>query len=198
MAIFVDLEEESEPPQTQALRDEWDGERTKLQLQHQLLAVVNPTTHARDSSTVDGDDAPAADQGMPSSRRLCRQVDLNTLDNLSRTCRQIRENLLQYRRPLLTRTMHCYKEQPPLEPEDNEMNWYYMSVDESYKPNCALVVVDFFVRHGIITPDNEPDYAEILRRLHRKLPFPGPHQAHAASLETPTAALADAAATLAS
>ncbi|KAL8826491.1 MAG: hypothetical protein Q9191_003763 [Dirinaria sp. TL-2023a] len=41
-----------------------------------------------------------------------------------------------------------------------------------FKPNCALVLLDFFIRHGILTPDNEADYAEIVSRLHRKLPFP--------------------------
>lgn len=41
-----------------------------------------------------------------------------------------------------------------------------------FKPNCALVLLDFFVRHGILTPENEKDYVEIVSRLHRKLPFP--------------------------
>ena len=31
---------------------------------------------------------------------------------------------------------------------------------------CALVVIDFLVRHGLIAPDH-PDYVEILRGLHR-------------------------------
>lgn len=44
-----------------------------------------------------------------------------------------------------------------------------------FKPNCALVVIDFFIRHGIITRENEPEFDEINRRIHRKLPFPGPH-----------------------
>ncbi|KAJ8121574.1 hypothetical protein O1611_g10068 [Lasiodiplodia mahajangana] len=64
MAIFVDLEEESEPPQTQALRGEWDGERAKLQLQQQLLAVTNANAHARDSSAVNGDQEPAPEQNV--------------------------------------------------------------------------------------------------------------------------------------
>lgn len=63
MAIFVDLDEESEPPQ-QALHGEWDGERAKLQLQQQLLAVGNATTHPQDSSVVNSDPEPNADQGM--------------------------------------------------------------------------------------------------------------------------------------
>ena len=41
-----------------------------------------------------------------------------------------------------------------------------------FKPNCALLLLEFFVRHGIVTPENEPDYIEIVSRLHRKLEFP--------------------------
>ncbi|KAK1969856.1 NUDIX domain-containing protein [Colletotrichum sublineola] len=44
-----------------------------------------------------------------------------------------------------------------------------------WKPNCALVILDFFIRHGILTRDNEPDYDQIVRRIHRRIPFPGPH-----------------------
>ncbi|KAL8694851.1 MAG: hypothetical protein Q9218_000611 [Villophora microphyllina] len=41
-----------------------------------------------------------------------------------------------------------------------------------FKPNCALLLLDFFIRHGILTPHNEKHYVEIVSRLHRKLPFP--------------------------
>ena len=41
-----------------------------------------------------------------------------------------------------------------------------------FKPNCALVLLDFFVRHGLLTPDNEPDYVEIVSRLQRVIEFP--------------------------
>ncbi|KAI9821792.1 MAG: hypothetical protein M1827_002373 [Pycnora praestabilis] len=41
-----------------------------------------------------------------------------------------------------------------------------------FKPNCALVLLDFFVRHGILTPENEKDYIEIVSRIHRRLEFP--------------------------
>ncbi|GAP91989.1 putative NUDIX domain-containing protein [Rosellinia necatrix] len=93
-------------------------------------------------------------------------------------------------------------------PKDGEVAEFHLwSVPEvraalardRFKPNCALVLVDFFVRHGIITPDSEPDdYAEILQRLHRRLPFPGPHQPYTASLETTTTAAGTTASTLAS
>ena len=42
---------------------------------------------------------------------------------------------------------------------------------DDFKPNCALVVVDFLIRHNYITPENEPKFAEILAATHRKLPF---------------------------
>ncbi|KAI0521802.1 hypothetical protein F5B22DRAFT_502789 [Xylaria bambusicola] len=162
MAIIVDLDEESEPPQTQPVGayGEWNNERTKLQLQQELLAAVNTNAQARDSSVVDDDTRDsAADKGMSENSNRTRMtealacypiaiaivawLDLNSLDNLSRTCRQIRSNLLQYRGPLVTHTMHCYKEHPPLEPEDNEMNWHYMSISEGYrrKGTCARDLV---------------------------------------------------------
>ena len=66
------------------------------------------------------------------------------------------------------------------EPSDNEVDLFFLwTVDDvkrhmamgEFKPNCALVMLDFFVRHGFLTAENEPDYAEIVSRLHRKLPF---------------------------
>ena len=41
-----------------------------------------------------------------------------------------------------------------------------------FKIDAALVWIDFFIRHGIISSDNEPDLQEIYSRIHRKLPFP--------------------------
>lgn len=43
---------------------------------------------------------------------------------------------------------------------------------EEFKPNCAVVMIDFLVRQGIITRENERDYIEICSRLHRRLEFP--------------------------
>lgn len=40
-----------------------------------------------------------------------------------------------------------------------------------FKPSCAMVMLDFLIRHGLIAAENEPDYSEIISRLHRKLPF---------------------------
>ena len=40
-----------------------------------------------------------------------------------------------------------------------------------FKPASASVMMDFFIRHGLITAEDDEDYAEIVSRLHRKLPF---------------------------
>lgn len=65
-------------------------------------------------------------------------------------------------------------------PHDEEVSSFtLMSIEElmaallreEFKPDSAAVLVDFLVRHGTITPENEPDFVEISMRLHRRLPF---------------------------
>ncbi|PVU97470.1 hypothetical protein BB559_002020 [Furculomyces boomerangus] len=51
---------------------------------------------------------------------------------------------------------------------------YKRMLNGEFKPNCLVVVVDFMIRYGYITPENEPDYLEIIESIHRSLPFPGP------------------------
>ena len=67
------------------------------------------------------------------------------------------------------------------QPGDNEaVDFQLLPVGEvqaamaagKFKPNCAMLLVDFFVRHGVITAENEPNYLEIVSRLHRRLEFP--------------------------
>lgn len=72
------------------------------------------------------------------------------------------------------------------QPKDGEVEEFYlMTVEEvtqamlggEFKPNCCLVMLDFFVRHGIITSENEEDYLGIVTGLRRKLPMPmTPHE----------------------
>lgn len=66
-------------------------------------------------------------------------------------------------------------------PNDDEVEGFeVMSVEEvkealasgEFKPNCALVMIDMFVRFGILTKETEQDFAEICTRLHRRLEFP--------------------------
>lgn len=71
------------------------------------------------------------------------------------------------------------------QPRDDEVEEFFLCdvnkvksdlAHGKYKNNCALVVLDFFIRHGILTQSDEGDLATIERRMHRDLPFPGPHQ----------------------
>ncbi|KAK0732549.1 NUDIX hydrolase domain-like protein [Apiosordaria backusii] len=63
--------------------------------------------------------------------------------------------------------------------DDDIQSFHLMSVEEvrdamrngEFKPSCAAVMMDFFVRHGFITAEDEGDYVEIVSRLHRRLPF---------------------------
>lgn len=66
-------------------------------------------------------------------------------------------------------------------PVDNESeDFKLMTIDEiksrlfngEFKDNCGAVIIDFMVRHSLITPESEIDYVEINNRLHRFLPFP--------------------------
>jgi len=41
-----------------------------------------------------------------------------------------------------------------------------------FTPRSAVVLIDFFIRHNIIVPENEPYFMEIFSRLHRHLDFP--------------------------
>ncbi|KAI0884181.1 putative thiamine pyrophosphokinase [Annulohypoxylon maeteangense] len=68
-----------------------------------------------------------------------------------------------------------------LHPAEAGIDWLrLLSVDEvkdalrrqEFKPSCACVMIDFFVRHGIINAENDRDFAEIVARLHRRLPLP--------------------------
>ena len=42
-----------------------------------------------------------------------------------------------------------------------------------FKFNCNLVVIDFLLRHGYLTPDNEPDYGALCSGLHARFPSMG-------------------------
>ncbi|KAK8845386.1 hypothetical protein IAR55_006099 [Kwoniella newhampshirensis] len=68
-------------------------------------------------------------------------------------------------------------------PHDDEVESFaLMSVPEliealhgnDMKPNCGLVYVDFLMRHGIVTPETEPNFLEISWKMHRKLGVSAP------------------------
>jgi 8-oxo-dGTP pyrophosphatase MutT (NUDIX family) len=66
-----------------------------------------------------------------------------------------------------------------LRPNDDEVETFHlMTVQQvqaamaagEFKTNSAVVMIDFFIRHGIITQENEPNYIELISRMHRRLP----------------------------
>ncbi|KAM0328623.1 hypothetical protein ACHAQA_005034 [Verticillium albo-atrum] len=71
-------------------------------------------------------------------------------------------------------------------PMDDEVEEFLlMTVEEvteamlrsEFKSNCVPVMLDFYVRHGILTAENSEEYLDILTRLRRPLPVatnPGP------------------------
>ncbi|VDD81495.1 unnamed protein product [Mesocestoides corti] len=42
---------------------------------------------------------------------------------------------------------------------------------ESFKQNCGMTVLDFFIRHGYVDPDENPRLEEWLQLMHYKLPY---------------------------
>ncbi|KAK0617510.1 NUDIX hydrolase domain-like protein [Immersiella caudata] len=63
--------------------------------------------------------------------------------------------------------------------DDDIQSFHLMGITEvanalcqgEFKPSSAAVMIDFFIRHGIIKAEDEVHYAEIVSRMHRKLPF---------------------------
>ncbi|CCU99809.1 unnamed protein product [Malassezia sympodialis ATCC 42132] len=47
-------------------------------------------------------------------------------------------------------------------------------LEGTFKPNCTLVLMDFFIRHGWLTADNESDYTTLVSLLHTPLRIPVP------------------------
>ncbi|KAH7313203.1 putative thiamine pyrophosphokinase [Rhexocercosporidium sp. MPI-PUGE-AT-0058] len=72
-------------------------------------------------------------------------------------------------------------EDTELKPVDGDIHAFHlMGVDEvessiregKFKPSSAGVMIDFLVRHNIITAETDKDYVAIVSRLHRRLGFP--------------------------
>ena len=68
-----------------------------------------------------------------------------------------------------------------LKPSDSEVQefqlWNLEKVMQAlrggqFKPNCALCLVEFLVRHGHVHAGNEPCFLELVPRMHRRIIFP--------------------------
>lgn len=80
--------------------------------------------------------------------------------------------------------IYCYDLELPSDvipkPGDDEVETFQLMdveevkgamLNEDFKDNCNLVMLDFFIRHGIVTEENERDFVEIVQRMHRRLPM---------------------------
>jgi len=69
-------------------------------------------------------------------------------------------------------------------PNDNEVEGFHLMdfkeiierlKKNEFKMNSAIVIIDFMIRHGILTHTTEENYLEIISNIHRPIPFPGPN-----------------------
>ncbi|KAK2068325.1 hypothetical protein P8C59_002968 [Phyllachora maydis] len=121
----------------------------------------------------------------PIIRSVAESIDLNTLDSLSRTCRQLHAGLLQYRTTLIQATLHCVNEHVLPDPDDvlryraRAGNWFYMedisrTACRAKTGRCARDMVGECRRCGTVVCRNctiKPPAPIILRdRLRRLCP----------------------------
>ncbi|XXH03685.1 hypothetical protein Hte_010091 [Hypoxylon texense] len=200
MALFVDLDEEAEPPQTHhyGQKPEWHGERARRQLSSDMNGSSSPTKGEEEQSQSQRapdrePENPNEHNGMakalgcyPIVMAIASSIDLNTLDGLSRTCRQVRQGLLQYRSTVLSHTLHCVYEDVSVDPDDTfryrarASNWYYMEDGRTGNYNgksgsCARDWVAECRRCATVVCRNcaiKPPAPAVLRDRHRRLCIP--------------------------
>jgi len=118
-------------------------------------------------------------------------LDLNAIDNLSRTCRAVHDSLLEYRSSVLTHTLHCANEELPIDRESTFRyraragNWYYMQEDAQLRAapgadvaksgSCARDMVAGCRRCSTAICRNcaiKPPAPIVLKERHRRLCIP--------------------------
>ncbi|KAK0108243.1 hypothetical protein ONS95_003062 [Cadophora gregata] len=154
MVVFLDLEDEAEPPELQL----GNGHAAHWMAHHDrgyagVLRRLDINAGATESGTVNGirnagsgvrteqKERDNPNKNLPITEALgcypiimsiASHIDLNTLDALSSTCRQVRVNLLQFRTKLISSTLHCENEDVELDPEHTfryrarAADWYFV------------------------------------------------------------------------
>lgn len=112
MAVIVDLDDSADGQHGD--RHPGDGfVNGKPELPQTLDGVKTAVENDRPNPNVNGFSAILC--CYPVVSRLASQLDLNTLDALSRSCRQFRKNLAQFRPVMIKHSLHCFNEEadPP-------------------------------------------------------------------------------------
>ncbi|OAA59076.1 hypothetical protein SPI_06278 [Niveomyces insectorum RCEF 264] len=211
MALFVDLEDDDVDAQhlphgkllwssTAAVLDKTHmrptpppspppGPPSTRRWTNQPTTTTRPSANveeARESAVKDVPNWNAMTEALgcyPIAATIASFIDLNTLDSLSRTCRQIRAALLPSRKPLLASTLRCCNEDLPIDAEETLRyraragNWFYM--EEQGRTNydgksgqCARDMVSECRRCGTVVCRNcaiKPPAPIVLRDRHRRL-----------------------------
>ncbi|KAF1917562.1 hypothetical protein BDU57DRAFT_513884 [Ampelomyces quisqualis] len=115
----------------------------------------------------------------PIVRQLAGQLDLNTLHDLSRTCRQFRANLLEYRHQLVKHTLCCSNESidadPKLPLQSREAPFSLSSsrqLTSGRVGRCARDMVGECQRCSTVVCRNctmKPPATPVLRARHRRI-----------------------------
>ncbi|OLN93038.1 hypothetical protein CCHL11_07491 [Colletotrichum chlorophyti] len=198
MVVFVDLDEEDMEPPLHVLEAHRLAAAATDTLVFRSRDLENVTEKPKCAPTVSVAAAPAAapePTSTPTFRNaateafgcypivmsVAQHIDLNTLDSLARTSRQIRRGLLQCRSILISSTLQCSNEDAPVDPESTFRfraragNWYYMEDGRNYNGksgSCARDLVAECRRCKTIVCRNcaiKPPAYNALRERHRRL-----------------------------
>jgi len=177
MVVFLDLEDEAVEPPDQH-RGYW------LRVQRGLQLHENGSEGERENPNREKAITKALGC-YPIITSIASHIDLNTLDALSLSCRQVRANLLQFRSQLLTSTLHCENEDVELDPEHTfryrarAADWYFVESGRETPGSgtgkvgdCARDMVSGCRRCGRIVCRNctiKPPAPILLSHRHRRI-----------------------------
>ncbi|KAH0002690.1 hypothetical protein KCU78_g14246, partial [Aureobasidium melanogenum] len=118
MVVFVDLDDPDEVEHQQ------HGHNTPFDMRDLINAhAARSLQHTSEKQTDEEEDEDDREHpnlnalsavlgNYPIISEIARHLDLNSLHDLSRTCRQFRANLLQHRRQLILQTLRCVSDTP--------------------------------------------------------------------------------------
>ncbi|CAL3967664.1 unnamed protein product [Diplocarpon coronariae] len=181
MAVFLDLDDEAEPPE----EGHWHERRYPCAMRRLDINATESNAQGERERENPNKKKPVTEAlgCYPVIISLASHIDLNTLDALSLTCRQIRVNLLQYRTHLLTATLRCENEDVALDPEHTfryrarAADWYFVEGDTLGSGagkfgDCARDMVGECRRCGRVVCRNctiKPPAPVLLRHRHRRI-----------------------------
>ena len=120
--------------------------------------------------------------GMPPSECVVKECaeEASVPEHLARNAKAVNvvSYSMNYNGCCKRDVLFCYDLELPLDfvptPDDGEVESFerfpiakvldVMMTTEDFKPNCCLVIIDFCVRHGYLTPD-EPGYVRLVQSL---------------------------------